>query len=379
MNIGIICYPSIGGSGVIASELGKALAEKGHSIHFISYDLPFRLKESIVDNEKIFFHKVIVNNYALFKYPPFEFSLASKIAEVAVTYNLEILHVHYAMPHVICAYLAKQMLKDKLDIKIVTTIHGTDVTVMGKDQHISNLLQFGLHETDAITAVSNHLAMEAENTFNLNNQIRTIYNFIDTNEFNPTKFDRNTREKYAKTNEKILIHVSNLRSVKRPMDILYVFNNLKQSIPCKLLIVGSGPNEEVIRKYIVDNILESNVLLIGEEVNLGNILSVGDLFLLPSELESFGLAALEAMASGLPVVATKTGGLPELIEHGKTGFLAEVGDIQGITDYCYELLTNDRLRLEFSAQSLERSRSLFNKEQIVNQYEDIFLSLRSVM
>jgi N-acetyl-alpha-D-glucosaminyl L-malate synthase BshA len=377
LNIGIICYPTVGGSGVIATELGKAMAEAGHQIHFISYDKPFRLNKK---SNNIFFHKVAISNYPLFKYPPFEFNLASKIAEIAVVNKLDILHIHYAVPFTMCAYIAKQMVKEIQDFKIISTLHGTDVTIVGQNSSTKDLMSFILNQSDMVTAVSNSLANEASEIFNINKQIQTIYNFIDVSEYTPINFDINYRNLFAHQHEKIIIHVSNLRPVKRPIDVLESYMLIKQKLPSKLIIIGDGPEKQELSKYITTYNLENDVVFLNKEflnkeIDIPKLLAVSDLFLLTSEKESFGLAVLEAMSSGLPVVSTNTGGLPELIANGETGFLAAVGDIEQLVAYSLQILCNDELSNRLSKNARNRATTYFNKQYIVAQYEKMFLNL----
>lgn len=347
------------------------MAEKGHKVHFISSDMPFRLLEYPMDN--ITFQKVTVNQYSLFKYPPYEHSLACIIAEAILEYNLDVIHVHYAVPHLSCAYLAKQMVKEKKQVKIFVTLHGTDISVMGYDKRIFPLLSFALKSCDAITAVSNALAKEAKMLFQLN-CIRTIYNFIDVNLFTPSKVNHRLKSYYVDKNQKLLLHVSNLRSVKRPLDVLKIFQNVKTTVDCKLLIVGQGPNFDTLLKYIHEHQLGEYIYCLENPANLPELYSMSDLFLLPSEKESFGLAALEAMASGVPVVASQTGGIPELIEHGYSGYLAPVGDVENMAQYSIRLLQSNELHQRISQQARVTSVERFNKEYIVNQYEKLYYS-----
>ena len=358
----------MGGSGVVATELGQALAGRGHTVHFISYEKPFRLRKQ---SDRVFFHKLLVDDYALFKFPPYEFTLASKIAEIAEQYCLDVIHVHYAVPHIMCAYVAKQMLAGKRNLKIVTTMHGTDVTVMGYNPQIKHMLAFFLQQSDAITAVSDSLAAEAKKIFDLKSEVRTIYNFVNTQYFTPKRYDQSVRDKIASPDEKIIIHVSNLRSVKRPMDIIEVFLALHTKIACKLLIVGHGPNKNRMKQYVKLHNLQKKIIFLDDKTDLSKMLAISDLFLLPSEKESFGLAALEAMACGIPVVASDTGGLPELMVHGETGYLAPVGNVQVYAEYCLNLLTDDGLHASMSLAAYHRANRVFDIEQIVSEYENI--------
>ncbi len=362
----------MGGSGVVATELGQSLAARGHTVHFISYEKPFRLREQ---SDHIYFHKLTINDYALFKYPPYEFTLASKIAEIADQYFLDVLHVHYAVPHIMCAYVAKQMLAGKRDLKIVTTLHGTDVTVMGYDAQMQQMLAFFLQQSDALTAVSDSLATEAKQIFNLQSEVRTIYNFVNIQYFSPQKYEQKFRDIIALPHEKIIIHVSNLRSVKRPMDIIEVFLALHTEIACKLLIVGHGPNKNRMKQYVKLHNLQQKIIFLDDQADLPKLLAVSDVFLLPSEQESFGLAALEAMACGVPVVASDVGGLPELMVHGVTGYLAPVGDIQALAEYCRCVLTDDDIHAAMSLAAYHRAYQTFNTDTIVSEYENMLTEI----
>ncbi|OEF98740.1 N-acetyl-alpha-D-glucosaminyl L-malate synthase BshA [Desulfuribacillus alkaliarsenatis] len=371
MNVGILCYPSVGGSGVLASQLANHLANRGHNIHVITYDKPFKLKE----DKNIYFHKVTTNNYDLFKYPPYDFALVNKIVDVYHEYNLDLIHVHYAIPHVISAYLAKQMLSKHKDIKIITTLHGTDASIMGYDKSIRGLLEFGLEQSDAITAVSQNLALEAANVFSIDKEIITIYNFVDSNEYASAKCTQHLRQQFADNDEKIIIHVSNLRAVKRPLDLIDVYLMLKKNLNCKLLIVGVEANGKQLKELIDTYNLCNDVFLLDCKYDIQSLLAISDLFLLTSEKESFGLAALEAMATGLPVVATDTGGLPELIIDGETGCLAPVGDIQLLADLCMRILTDSNLYNKLSLQAKERAVDTFNHEKIITEYEQLYFDV----
>lgn len=367
LKIGITCYPTVGGSGIIATELGKLLAEKGHEVHFISSGLPFRL-EKVYSN--IYYHEVEVNQYAVFKYPPYDLSLANKMAEVAQRENLDILHVHYAIPHAICAILAKQMVGDKL--KVVTTLHGTDITVLGYDPSLSGMIRFGIEKSDAVTAVSNDLVKETNELIVTSKPIHTVYNFIDNRMYHKKDCQSLKKEYQIKEHEKVIIHVSNFRSVKRVPDVVKSFALISKQIDAKLLLLGDGPEYSTVCQLIKELGLQDKVLLLGSQKQVADFLSISDLMLLLSEKESFGLVLLEAMACHVPVIGTNAGGIPEVIEDGKTGFICPVGEIEQIAAKACKILTDDHLRNQMALKSFERANTYFNQEAIVSQYEDIY-------
>ncbi len=366
MKIGITCYPTVGGSGVIATELGKLLAERGHIVHFITSDMPFRLGKFYPN---IFYHEVEVNRYNVFRYPPYDLSLASRMAEVAQTEKLDLLHVHYAVPHAISAYLAKQMVGDHL--KIVTTLHGTDITVLGHDRSLSDIIRFGIENSDCVTAVSQDLINETKQLLGVEKSIEKVYNFVDKREFYPRDME-DVKRQLAPNGEKIVIHVSNFRPVKRTQDVIKVFEQVRKRLPAKLLLIGEGPDTSVARQMAHELGISKDVRFMGKQDNLACIYSLADLLLLTSEKESFGLVALEAMACGKPVVATLTGGVPEVVEEGKTGFLLPIGDINGMANKIVELFSNEEQYSLFSARSLERAYYEFCQEKIAIQYEEIY-------
>lgn len=371
LKIGIVCYPTVGGSGVIATELGKMLAEKGHEIHFITSNMPFRLKKMYPN---IFFHQVEVNQYAVFQYSPYDIQLASKIAEVADREKLQIIHVHYAIPHAICALLARQMAET--DFKIVTTLHGTDITVLGQDSSLKKAIQFGIEKSDEVTAVSNALVDETHRLITPMKPIRTVYNFIDERIY--YKMDANHQLKAdfgIKEDEKVIIHVSNFRPVKRVKDVIESFQKITEMIPAKLLLVGDGPEMGKISQMVDERHLTKQVLFLGKQENLEELYAISDLLLLLSEKESFGLVALEAMACGVPCVGTNTGGIPEVIENGRTGYICEVGDIDMISTMSLKILQDDELHGQFSKAGIKRARTQFSSGKILNQYEDIYYQL----
>ncbi|AUZ39135.1 MULTISPECIES: N-acetyl-alpha-D-glucosaminyl L-malate synthase BshA [Bacillus] len=370
LKIGITCYPSVGGSGIIATELGKQLAEKGHEIHFITSSIPFRLNTY---HPNIHFHEVEVNQYAVFKYPPYDLTLASKIAEVAERENLDIIHAHYALPHAVCAYLAKQMLKR--NIGIVTTLHGTDITVLGYDPSLKDLIRFAIESSDRVTAVSSALAAETYDLIKPEKKIETIYNFIDERVY----LKKNTatiKEKHGiLPDEKVVIHVSNFRKVKRVQDVIRVFRNIAGKTKAKLLLVGDGPEKstacELIRKYG----LEDQVLMLGNQDRVEELYSISDLKLLLSEKESFGLVLLEAMACGVPCIGTNIGGIPEVIKNNVSGFLVDVGDVAGATARAMSILEDEQLSSRFTKAAIEMLENEFSSKKIVSQYEQIYADL----
>ncbi|MGM7721944.1 N-acetyl-alpha-D-glucosaminyl L-malate synthase BshA [uncultured Metabacillus sp.] len=370
LKIGITCYPSVGGSGVVATELGKLLAERGHEIHFITSSLPFRLNKVYCN---ITFHEVEVNQYSVFKYPPYDLALASKMAEVAKREKLDLLHVHYAIPHAICAYLAKQMVADNL--KIVTTLHGTDITVLGYDQSLSDLIRFGIEASDKVTAVSNALVNQTYDLIQPNKEIETVYNFIDDRVYHKKDAAHLKREYGIGDDEKVIIHVSNFRKVKRVQDVIYSFQLIQRKIKAKLLLVGDGPEMTYVSRLVRELGLIDNVLFLGKKDNLEELYSLSDLMLLLSEKESFGLVLLEAMACGVPCIGANTGGIPEVINEGETGYICEVGDIETVSHRAIQLLTDEKLYQKISDHAIVTARSLFNSDKIVSQYESIYYDL----
>ncbi len=372
MKIGMVCYPSYGGSGVVATELGYALGERGHEVHFISSSRPFRLHRF---HEKLFFHEVTDVNYPLFKTPPYTLLLANKIVEVANFVGLDVIHAHYAIPHSISAYLAKQMITRPLPL--VTTLHGTDITLVGAFEEFNLLTRLALRESDRVTAVSAALARETEDTFGtIDHGIQVIPNFIDPKIYLPKEgLMEKCREHFTPCGEKVLAHISNFREVKRVVDVVKIFALVEKVVPCCLLLVGDGPEMARVAREVVKLGLEKKVQFLGKQESVQEILQMVDVFLLPSEKESFGLVALEAMACGVPVVASRVGGLPEVVQHGKTGYLAEVGDIQGMSEGVLKLLTNDLLYKTFSEQAVKWARETFPVERAVESYEAIYESV----
>ncbi|MGZ4161998.1 MAG: N-acetyl-alpha-D-glucosaminyl L-malate synthase BshA [Neobacillus sp.] len=370
LKIGITCYPTVGGSGVVATELGKMLAEKGHEIHFISSSIPFRLNRMY---HNIYYHQVEVNQYSVFQYPPYDIALASKIAEVVNREKLDLLHVHYAIPHAVCAILAKQMCNR--DIKIVTTLHGTDITVLGYDSSLTDTIKFGIEKSDVVTAVSNALVEQTYELIHPDKQIETVYNFIDERVYQKSDAHHLREEFEIKEDEKVVIHVSNFRPVKRVQDVVETFAKISTTMPAKLLLVGDGPEITRVCKLVREFGLDGQVIFLGKQENLDELYSISDLMLLLSEKESFGLVALEAMACGVPCIGTNVGGLPEVVEHGVTGFICEVGDIEDISTKAVALLKDKELHQQFTYQAVETVRSKFNADRIVQQYEQIYFKL----
>lgn len=370
LKIGITCYPSVGGSGVIATELGKLLAEKGHEIHFISTSLPFRLNKMY---HNVYYHQVEVNSYSVFQYPPYDLALASKMAEVIKREKLDIMHVHYAIPHAVCAILAKQMAGT--DVKIVTTLHGTDITVLGYDPSLTNLIKYGIEQSDVVTAVSHSLAQETMEVIAPDKEIQTVYNFIDERDYHKTD-SAYLREEYGiSKNEKVMIHVSNFRSVKRVTDVVRTFHLALEKVPAKLLLVGDGPEVTVVFKLVHDLGIEDKVLFLGKQDNLAELYSISDVILLLSEKESFGLVLLEAMACKVPAIGTNIGGIPEVIVDGETGFLCELGDVKTAASHAIQLLSNEVLHQQFSKAAFKRMNETFCSHRITAQYEAIYQQL----
>jgi N-acetyl-alpha-D-glucosaminyl L-malate synthase BshA len=366
MKIGITCYPTYGGSGVIATELGKALALRGHQVHFISYALPFRLNSFV---ENVVFHEVELSSYPLFEFPMYTLALASKMVEVAVYEKLDLLHVHYAIPHASSAYLAKQMVKDKLDLKIATTLHGTDITLVGLEPSFLPLVKFSIEESDGVTAVSRFLKEKTLTNYDINKEIEVIPNFVDTQIFRP-KVDNCIKKQLAAEGEKILIHTSNFRPVKRVTDVIKIFDIVQKEIPSKLVLIGDGPDRSECERLTRQLDLSDKVKFLGKQDGLVEILSCSDLFIIPSQSESFGLAALEAMACGIPVISSSVGGLPELVKHNESGFIAEIGDIERMAKYAIDLLSNEKKYEIFAKNARDRAVNLFDISKIVPLYEE---------
>ena len=368
MRIGITCYPTFGGSGVVATELGIELARGGDDVHFISYALPSRLN---ILHERVRFHEVTVTPYPLFDpYPPYTLALATKMAEVAAYEKLDVLHVHYAIPHAISAHLAKQILHSR-NLKVITTLHGTDITLVGRDESYLPITKFGIEVSDGVTAVSQWLKDETATHFATDKPIDVIPNFVD-----PQRFRRHDKSAFCHMlgvdRDKLICHVSNFRPVKRIMDVVEVFEKVTRIVPSRLVMVGDGPDRSRAEAYCRDRRLRDRVFFLGNVPNLEEVVGASDLFLLPSESESFGMAALEALASEVPVIATKTGGLPEVIEPGVTGFLLPVGDVDGMAERAVEILSDERLRDRMGKAGREQSIARFDVARVVPQYRDLY-------
>ena len=371
MKIGIVCYPTFGGSGVVATELGMALADKGHEIHFITYNQPVRLD---FISHHLHFHQVLLEEYPLFQYQPYELALSSKIVEVVEKYHLEVLHVHYAIPHAYAAYMAKQMLHEKgISVKVVTTLHGTDITLVGSHPTYKSAVEFSINNSDVVTSVSNDLRKTTNKLFTIKNDIHVIHNFIDTQKYDKVHQLKCNRIAIANPNERILTHVSNFRPVKRIEDVINVFYEVQKTIPSKLLLIGEGP-DRAKAEHLVNKLQISNeVLFFGNSSDVSKILCYSDVFLLPSQTESFGLAALEAMAAKTAVISTNTGGLPEVNIHGVTGYLSDLGDVQDMADNAVSILENDEILETFKENAREHT-TKFSLENILPVYESIYKS-----
>ena len=366
LKIGITCYPSLGGSGVVATELGKLLAEQGHQVHFIAHSIPFRLGTF---HKNIYYHEVEVNDYYVFRYPPYDLSLATKMAQVANMQQLDVLHVHYAVPHAVCAFLAKQMVGDQL--KVVTTLHGTDITVLAQDESLKDLIRLAINESDAVTAVSEDLIRETREVLDISRDIDLTYNFVDHRVYYP-RDSAALRRDFAEPGERVLMHISNFRPVKRVGDVVDIFARVNAEVPSKLLLVGEGPDLPKIQCRIRELGLSDRVHFLGKQDEIAHVISMADVLLLPSEKESFGLVALEAMACGVPTVGSIAGGIPELITHGETGFLAPIGNSAKMAEYVIDILKDEKLSGRLREACLHRSRTLFCNERIRSKYEQIY-------
>lgn len=368
LKIGIVCYPTYGGSGVVATELGIALAKKGHEIHFISYSQPFRLD---VFSENIYFHEVNVPDYPLFEYAPYELNLTSKLVDVVLNEKLNLLHVHYAIPHASAALFAKQILQThNIDIPIITTLHGTDITLLGKDKSFKSVIEYSINNSDKVSAVSESLRKETLESFNINRLIDVVPNFIDSSLYFP-ETDLLLRKKYAKDNEFIITHVSNFRKVKRIQDVVYIFEEIRKKTPAKLLMIGDGPERLQSEQLCRSLGLSKDVKYLGKLKIIEKILSISDIFLLPSEKESFGLVALEAMASRVAIISSETGGLPEVNINGHTGYLSKVGDVKGMAENAIKLLLDTNLLNSFKEKAYNHSKK-FDLPHILPKYEKLY-------
>lgn len=374
MSIGIVCYPTFGGSGVVATELGKALAAKGHKIHFITYQQPVRLD---IFSENIFYHEVKVSDYPLFDYQPYELVLTSKLVDVVKFEKLDLLHVHYAIPHASAAYMAQHILKSEgINIPFVTTLHGTDITLVGKDASFAPVITFAINESNAVTAVSESLKQDTLKHFDVKRDIEVIPNFICLDQYNYNGNVQELKKSLAPNNEKLLIHVSNFRKVKRAEDVIRVFDIVRKQTPAKLLMVGDGPErrrlEELCRELDTCHLVK----FLGKVKDTERILSISDVFILPSESESFGLAALEAMAAKTPVISTNTGGIPEVNKNGISGFLSNVGDVESMAENTLKIIADDATLEKFKMNAYEQAK-VFNIHTVLPQYEDLYTNLIS--
>ena len=368
MKIGIVCYPTFGGSGVLATELGKALAQKGHQIHFITYQQPVRLSGFIPN---IFYHEVQVPTYPLFDYPPYETALASTMVDVIKNHQLQLLHVHYAIPHASAAYMAKRILKQEgIHIPVITTLHGTDITLVGRDKMYAPVVAFSINQSDAITAVSQNLRDETYKTFTIEKPIEVIHNFVDVIRFSRKPIDA-FKKLIAPNGERILLHASNFRKIKRVEDVVKIFYNVSKQIPSKLLFVGDGPERATAEDLSRQLDICEDVRFVGKQDQMEDILAIADLFILTSEYESFGLAALEAMAAGVPVISTNAGGLGEIMVQGVTGYMANVGDIEALSNFAIDILQFDELLTQFKQNAVKHA-ALFDIKTIVPKYEKLY-------
>jgi N-acetyl-alpha-D-glucosaminyl L-malate synthase BshA len=371
LKIGIVCYPTYGGSGVVATELGKALADQGHEIHFITYSQPVRLGAA---HKRIRYHEVSVSEYPLFYYPPYESVLASKMVDVVKYEKLDLMHVHYAIPHASAAITAKLVLAEEgIRLPVITTLHGTDITLLGKDASFEPVISFAINKSDAVTAVSQSLKNDTYKLFGINQEIEVIPNFLNS-DHEVFEGSPELRKEYAAANERIIIHMSNFRPVKRIMDIVEVFARVQSEVPSKLILLGDGPERSRAEQKCRELNIMEHVTFVGNLKHPQELLSIGDLFILPSESESFGLAALEAMAAGLPVISTNTGGLPEVNRHGVTGMMSDVGDIEDMVKNCVYLLEDSKRLSKFKTQAIRRAQD-FNLDKILPLYEKLYQSV----
>ncbi|MDP9053418.1 MAG: N-acetyl-alpha-D-glucosaminyl L-malate synthase BshA [Acidobacteriota bacterium] len=372
MRIGITCYPTYGGSGIVATELGLELADRGHEIHFITYSNPIRLDTS---NPRIHYHEVEVSNYPLFQYPPYALALASRMADVAQSYNLDLLHVHYAIPHSISALLARQMtaaFKEKARrLPFITTLHGTDITLVGADRSYFGITKFSIEQSDGITAISENLRRETRNVFGIENEIRVIYNFVNCDIYKPNE-ERAGAAEFAPNGEKLLIHVSNFRPVKRVLDCVRILAEVRRHVDARLLMVGDGPDRGPAEHLAWTLGLKDHVQFLGKLNHVERLIGLADVMLMPSEMESFGLAALEAMACGVPPVSTRVGGVPELITDGVDGFLESAGDISRLAGRVTELVSDDSTHQRLAAAARQTAKSRFCSNKIIPLYEEYY-------
>lgn len=372
MRIGITCYPTYGGSGVVGTELGIELAARGHEVHFIAYQQPIRLN---TNHPHILFHEVTVSQYPLFEYPPYDLALATRMAEVAEIYNLDILHVHYAIPHSVSALLARQMLAaaDKpRKLPFVTTLHGTDITIVGADHSYLPVTRYAIENSDGVTAISNYLKQRTLQEFEIRNPIEVIYNFVNCDLYRRDSQAAERRSEFAAPEERIVVHVSNFRPVKRLGDVIEIFDLVQKQLPARLLLMGDGPERSRAEWLVNQKGLRKKVDFLGKVDRIHEKLSIADLMLVPSELESFGLAALEGMACEVPAIATSVGGVPEVVEHGRTGFLAKVGDVETMARYAVEILSDEKRLRDMGKTARWEAQSRFCASRIIPEYEKFY-------
>lgn len=369
MRIGITCLPTAGGSGILATELGLALAERGHSVHFVTLEPLFRLRQFYTN---VYSHTVSAAAYPQFKFPPYTLALATKILEVAEEFDIELWHAHYAIPHATCALLARDMLPMEKQFRIVTTLHGTDITLVGLDPSFYRMTKYAMEHSDAVTAVSKWLSDETEREFNLTTPVRTIYNFLDIERYS---LGRENRCRLADSNEKVVMHLSNFRPVKRVTDVVRAFKKIADRVPSRLVMVGDGPEKMSAVGVARQLGISDRITYLGTHENVASIIACADLVFQPSEHESFGLVPLEAMACEVPVLGTASGGICEVVEHGATGYLTEVGDTDAMARYAIDILTNPEMAAEMGRRGRERALRLFNKDTIVGEYEHLYREL----
>jgi len=367
LKIGITCYPTVGGSGVLATELGKKLAERGHEIHFITSSVPFRLNK-IYPN--VYFHEVEVNNYSVFQYPPYDIALASKMADVIKEKKLDVLHVHYAIPHAVCAVLAREMCGE--NIGIVTTLHGTDISVLGQDSTMAQAIKYGIDKSDIVTTVSDALKEQTYRLIGTKKYIETVYNFVDESVFKPIDSSKLKEQYGIKENERVLIHVSNFRKIKNLPDIVNTFFKVREAMPAKLLLVGDGPEKHRTLELVKSSPYKNDVLFLGKQENVAELFGLSDLKLLMSETESFGLVLLEGMACGVPGIGTNVGGIPEVIQHGENGFIVELGDCDSAAEYAIELLRDEERLIQFRQAAITTIQTKFLAKPIIDHYEQLY-------
>lgn len=368
MKIAIVCYPTFGGSGVVATELGIALANRGHEVHFVTYRQPVRLE---LLNNNIFFHEVHVPEYPLFHYQPYELALSSKLVDTIKLHKIDLLHVHYAIPHAYAGYMAKKMLEEEgIYVPMITTLHGTDITLVGKHPFYKPAVTFSINQSDVVTSVSENLKQRTLDIFDIQGEIEVIPNFIDTNKYS-NSFTDCQRSNMAKDDERIVTHISNFRKVKRIPDVIHIFHKIQEKLPAKLIMVGEGPEKEAAERLCDTLGIADRVIFLGNSNEIDKILCFSDLFLLPSESESFGLAALEAMVNRVPVISSNAGGIPEVNSHGVTGYLSEIGDIDDMAKNAVSILENDKTLEQFKLNAVKESHK-FDIHRVVPLYEEVY-------